>query len=523
MPGPPILQGPFRVPSFNGYIPRRLQPWLYLVIAFLFQFSAGIYGGAMPQVMGSQSLMREDVLMIVMCNVVGVNMPFPFLFRLKFRFTNRQLLITAALVVGVCNVAIVHTQSVVAMCIIAYVAGFFKLCGTFECMSTIQLWMTPKRDFTIFFPLLYCVVLGNMSLCPWVTEHLVYIYQDWRCMNYLMAGAMMVVALFLMLTTHNFRFMKPLPFVSLDWLGCILWSLVMIEVIFFFNYGEFYTWMDSRVMQGCLLMVVVTLCLCIGRMLHIRHPYIAPAAWRYRRLVPLLILFTFVEWMGSTPKVLQTAFTSSVLHWGGLTTNVFNLIEWVAAIAGCLFCLLWVKVLHQKYTRLLTVGVAAMVAYPVMMYMLIDPTLNIEALYLPVFLRQFGNAIFFTTLTIYLEELMPFEHFFMGLTMAGLVRNGTVGTMCSGLYSLALRHQIADNMVRGLPYDIPGLMVISIRQLYGFTCVVGVAVLIIFLLWDIQPVRSTLKKMPAWNYLGRRAKHFLRRQQAAPMTVTKNN
>lgn len=276
-------------------------------------------------------------------------------------------------------------------------------------------------------------------------------------------------------------------------------------------------------MQGCLLMVVVTLWLCIGRMLHIRHPYIAPAAWRYRRLVPLLILFTFVEWMGSTPKVLQTAFTSSVLHWGGLTTNVFNLIEWVAAIAGCLFCLLWVKVLHQKYTRLLTVGVAAMVAYPVMMYMLIDPTLNIEALYLPVFLRQFGNAIFFTTLTIYLEELMPFEHFFMGLTMAGLVRNGTVGTMCSGLYSLALRHQIADNMVRGLPYDIPGLMVISIRQLYGFTCVVGVAVLIIFLLWDIQPVRSTLKKMPAWNYLGRRAKHFLRRQQAAPMTVTKNN
>lgn len=90
---------------------------------------------------------------------------------------------------------------------------------------------------------------------------------------------------------------------------------------------------------------------------------------------------------------------------------------------------------------------------------------------MPVFLRQFGNAIFFTTLTIYLEELMPFEHFFMGLTMAGLVRNGTVGTMCSGLYSLALRHQIADNMVRGLPYDIPGLMVISIRQaLWLYLC-----------------------------------------------------
>lgn len=30
-----MLQGPFRVPSFNGYIPRRLQPWIYLLFAFV--------------------------------------------------------------------------------------------------------------------------------------------------------------------------------------------------------------------------------------------------------------------------------------------------------------------------------------------------------------------------------------------------------------------------------------------------------------------------------------------------------
>lgn len=96
MAGPPTLQGPFRVPSFNPYISRRLQPWIYLAFAFIFLMSSGIYGGAMSQVMGEYSLKREDVLMIVMCNVVGVNMPFPMLFRMKFRFTNRQLLINAA-------------------------------------------------------------------------------------------------------------------------------------------------------------------------------------------------------------------------------------------------------------------------------------------------------------------------------------------------------------------------------------------------------------------------------------------
>ena len=513
MAGPPMLQGPFRVPSFNSYVPRRLQPWIYLLFAFIFQLSGGIYGGAMSHVMGEYSLMREDVLMVIMCNVVGVAMPFPFLFKMKFRFTNRSLLLNAALVIAVCNVLIVWTESLPVMCALSYIAGFFKLCGTFECMSNIQLWMTPKRDFTVFFPLLYCIVLGNIALSPWITEHLIYIYQDWRIINWTMAGAMLTVALVVYVTTHDFRFMKPLPFISVDYLGCLLWSAWMLEFSFFVNYGEYYNWLDSKVMRMDVVLFLVTGYFCISRMMHIRHPYISPEAWRYKRLIPLLILFAFVEFMGSTPKVLQTAFTGGVLHFGNLTTNVLNVVEWGAVIMGCLFCLLWCKVLHWKYTRLLTIGVAAMVGYPVMMYFLIDQGLPIERLYLPTALRSFGNAIFFCMLTVYLEELMPFQHFFMGLTMAGIIRNGPVATMCSGLFSFGIRHQMADNMARGLPYDATQLLMISVRQLYGITCLIGIAVLLIFLIWDIEPVRSTLKKMPSWNFVGKMMKRRAKKER----------
>lgn len=513
MAGPPMLQGPFMVPSFNSYVPRRLQPWIYLLFAFIFQLSGGIYGGAMSHVMGEFSLMREDVLMVIMCNVVGVALPFPFLFKMKFRFTNRSLLLNAALVIAVCNVLIVWTESLPVMCALSYIAGFFKLCGTFECMSNIQLWMTPKRDFTVFFPLLYCIVLGNIALSPWITEHLIYIYQDWRIINWTMAGAMLTVALVVYVTTHDFRFMKPLPFISVDYLGCLLWSAWMLEFIFFFNYGEYYNWLDSKVMRMDVVLFLVTGYFCISRMMHIRHPYISPEAWRYKRLIPLLILFAFVEFMGSTPKVLQTAFTGGVLHFGNLTTNVLNVVEWGAVIMGCLFCLLWCKVLHWKYTRLLTIGVAAMVGYPVMMYFLIDQGLPIERLYLPTALRSFGNAIFFCMLTVYLEELMPFQHFFMGLTMAGIIRNGPVATMCSGLFSFGIRHQMADNMARGLPYDATQLLMISVRQLYGITCLIGIAVLLIFLIWDIEPVRSTLKKMPSWNFVGKMMKRRAKKER----------
>lgn len=65
---------------------------------------------------------------------------------------------------------------------------------------------------------------------------------------------------------------------------------------------------------------------------------------------------------------------------------------------------------------------------------------------------------------------------------------------------------MADNMSRGLPYDATNLLMLSIRNLYGITCIIGLAVLLIFLLWDVQPVRSTQKKMPAWNFVGRKMK-----------------
>jgi len=503
MPGPPVLNGPFTMPMMNGFVPRAIQPWIYLLFAFLFQLTAGTYGGAVAHIMGDTTMMREDVLMIVLCGVVGVNMPFPFLFRFKFRFTNRDLLFNAACVIAVCNILSTMTESIPVLCALSYLAGFFKLCGTFECMSNIQLWMTPKRDFAIFFPLLYCVVLGNMSLSPWFTIHLTYIFQDYQTMQFVMAGAMLMVALLVRLITHDFRFMRPLPLISQDWLGCGLWSALMIEVIFLFNYGEYYNWWDSKTWRIAACFVPVTFYFCIQRMRHIRHAYIDREAWKYKGLIPLLSLFVLVELVSSTPKVLQSTYTSAILHFGTLSTSVLYLWEWAGTIVGCLSVLVWIKVFHQPFTRLLTIGAAALLAYEVLLYFIVSPGVNIEWLYLPSFCRTFGVGIFFTALTIYLEEIMPFQHFFMGLTMLGLIRNGVMETICSGVYSYAMRHHVADNLSRSIPYDGTQAMMISLKQLFGVTCIIATVVVFAFLLWDIQPVRTTLKKMPLWRVVGR--------------------
>ena len=123
--------------------------------------------------MGATSLMREDIQLVAMFGVVGVNMPFPFLFRYKLRFTNQQLLINAALVIAACNLLclwlLTSQWSIVnsllrlpLLCAVSYIAGYFKLCGTFECFSNIRLWLSPKQDFGIFLPSLYIIILATM-------------------------------------------------------------------------------------------------------------------------------------------------------------------------------------------------------------------------------------------------------------------------------------------------------------------------------------------------------------------------
>jgi len=160
------------------------------------------------------------------------------------------------------------------------------------------------------------------------------------------------------------------------------------------------------------------------------------------------------------------------------------------------------KMLRLKYTPLLTIGFALMLAYQVMMYFYITPELNIERLYAPTFVRTFGYAIFFCVLTIYLEELMPFQNFFMSLTIAAFIRNGVVDSISGGIYSYLMRYHIADNLARGVPIDATQSIMQAVKYLYGTTCLMGCLFLLFLMLWHVQPVRSTLKHLPYWNKIG---------------------
>ena len=85
----------FAMPMVKDFVPKAVRPWLYVVMALCFQVSAARYLGALNEIIGATAQMREDVLMCLYCNLAGMALWFPMLFRMKFRFTNKTLLVAA--------------------------------------------------------------------------------------------------------------------------------------------------------------------------------------------------------------------------------------------------------------------------------------------------------------------------------------------------------------------------------------------------------------------------------------------
>lgn len=496
MSGPNI---PTRVMMFRNFVPDKVRVFLCLFFAVSFQFSGGIYLSSVSQMVGSLAFMQEDVMMAGYASFVGMTILFPILFRLKFRFTTRSILLFVCPALIVCNIITMQTEKLPVMVIFCFIAGILRMWGTFEALSNVQLSITPTRNFAVFFPVVYLIVLGSIQLSGLVTVYLGY-WANWQTMHWFIIGLLFVLWILTATLTQHFRFMKPMPLFGIDWLGGALWSIFLLSTIFILEYGQFYDWYDSPQIVIGTVTAIVSLALSIHRMIVRRHPYISMEAFRYKNLFPLLFLFLMLCFFLATPNVLQNIFTGSILHYDVLNTVSLNWWNLTGTIAGCLAAYYWHVHLHGRYKVPVFAGFALIVGYQCIMYFIIDPNLNIEWLYVPTMLRGAGYAILYISLTVYVTGIVPFQHFFQVLSILGFVRTGFGSVFGSAVYNRILQYIVPENFQTismeldfvntainpcsfGNIYSeaMKQAMLVSLKEMYGWVCIIGVLFLCLLL------------------------------------------
>lgn len=522
LPPPPPSNMEFSMPMFRNWVPKCIQPWIYVVCVFGFQFSGGIYLGALECIQGTTNFMIEDLMLLLYANLAGMAVYFPMLFRMKFRFTNQQLIIGSAIVVSVCNLITIHSTFMPLLLLVCFVEGMAKLQGTFEHMSNIQLWITPRRDFAVFFPVLHIVLLtaieGSGFLAAWFGYHF-----SWQMMHVFIVGFMCVIMTVQLVLCKPFCPMpNRLSLKGIDFGSGLLISLLMLVVSYIFVYGDYKMWMDSRELRIMVGVAIFLTGVVLHRLLRVSNPYVDLQLFNMRNVLLIIVVLVIGEFLFGSEHTLEEILFSEVIQLEEHTKEELLLWALPGVYLGVAIDLLWLKVLKWKVWKLFAIGFGFIFLYGVQMYFTLDMQVNIEQFRLPILCRGAAYAILAATLMWTLDESVPdLEHFFMGLFVFNIFHMYLAGAAGFGIYTHWFSHLMNDNIVRYgqnltltridlqhfdfaqyMPQYVHSMMNVAIKQIYGIIVWISGSVMLLFLLLDIPAVRTNIRKVPRWPVYG---------------------
>lgn len=513
------------MPMFRDWVPRRIQPWIYILQVFCIQFSGGVYLGALEAVRGTTALMLEDLLMLLYAGLAGMAVYFPLLFRMKFRFTNQQLLCGAAAVIGVCNLITMSTTNMAILLPVCFIAGMAKIQGTFECMSNIQLWMTPTRDFGIFFPILHIVLLTAITGSAWLGAVFAFHF-TWQMMHVFTIATMCLVILIQLTLCRPFCPMpQRMPLRGIDiWTGLLI-SLLMLLVTYFLVYGDYLMWLRTPRLRWVLAISLILLAFIMYRLKTVERPYISLEVFRYKNVLPILLVTVIAEIMLGAEHTLEEIYWAEVIRLEEHTKCTLCLWALPGVYVGVLITLFWLGRKKWKVWKLFAIGFGCIFGYAVWMYCNLDVNVPLSQYRVALVLRGCAYAILASSLMWSLHESVhDLEHFFMALFVFNIIHMYLAGGAGYGLYTTLFKHLLADNMSRYGAYmtltslspqgglstlSASGLstlslqsIAISLKQIFGQLVWASGFMTLAFLLLDIPRVRTGIEKVPYWPVYG---------------------
>lgn len=499
-------QEPVRLMNFREWMPDSGRFWLYICFLAVFQFSNGFYFTTMAQVAGERNLTMNDAHMFGQTVLIGLTFYFPLAFRLKFRFTNRTSLTVAAAGLAVINAIFPYVHSYPLMLLLCYAGGFFRLYGTFECFSNLLPKITSTYNYATFLSFVFFVVLGCIHVFDWAAIRIIY-YYDWTHIHLLSVALCLAVIVLTNVTMRHFRPMPKMPLYGIDGLGMIMWSIFILTAIYVVQYGEQYGWIADRRIRIGIGACLITLAACFLRMNHIRHPFIEWEAFRCPNLINLLILFLGLDILLGTQNVLQNTFTSGIMGYSQITAAQLKWPEFLGGAASALFCW-YTRAKLGWHLKLLTfISMSAVVLYNVWMIDVLSPDMNIEKLWLPVFILGFGHVGVFIALTVYAQAYCNFKYYFQVLCLLGFIRTGIGDTIGVAIWEHALDGCIRQHIANiGFMTDFSGgqtfgelaamisgnALLHTLRELYGWAVIFGMVLLVAILCSHFDRLRNPL-------------------------------
>ncbi|MDR1884445.1 MAG: hypothetical protein LBR26_16980 [Prevotella sp.] len=518
--------GTFSIPSFRGFVPKKLRPWILIVFVIIFQLSGGVYLAAVSEMVGSLTLMQEDIMMAGYASTTGLALTFTLMFRLKLRFTSKWILLAccAAIIIG--NLICMHTHSVPVLVGTCFVLGFFRMWATFACNTQIQLWLTPVRDLSIFFCFVYVLVQGCLQISGLMTVYTAFL-SAWEYMHLVIIGLLGLVMLAIVVLLRTNREARKLPLYGIDWPGGLLWGLTVLSAVFICVYGEHYDWWASVQIRAATVACLLALGLNLWRASFVRHPYIALNTWTFRVVYMTFAAYIAIDILLAPAHVLEHIYMESILGYDPLNLISLNWVMLAGIAAGCFFTWRTFALRKWKYRTMLIIGLSCIIAYLLIFYFGIDYNLPKTALILPILLRGFGYVVIAICFLTILTRVPFIPNFPQALTVQAFVSASLGGAIGDAVVSHVLNVATKWNFLffsagldnvnplarQSAPTELYALvrqqaLMVSMKEIYGWLAILGIFFLLLILLREsdirpkntLEPAYKTIRKMIMSTY-----------------------
>lgn len=508
MSGHPIQ--PFSIPQMKDFVPKVLRPWIFVAMVIVVQLSGGVYMSAASEIVGTTALLQEDIMMAGYASLVGMALFFPIMFRLHSAVRPKSALSTCFAVIIVANIITMHTTSIPLLVGVCLVAGFFRMWATFECNTTIQLWITPTRDLSVFFCYVYLIVNGCIQLSG-IASIAFASWASWHYMHWFIIALLLVMWVVVMLLFKGCAVMPRLPLLGIDWIGMVTWGFWAMCCLFITLYGEHYDWWNGEEIRMATIFAVVSLAMNLVRASFIRHPYVSFKTLSFK-VVWIAIAVTIVADILLAPShIFEHALMEGVLGYDALNMISLNWVAFAGTICGALFT--WLTFARRKWTyqRMLVISFVLLLFYVGYFYFRIDYNLPYEALIPPIFARSMGYTMLSIILLTSITRLPFPTQFTQGvgtLNMFSAALAGVMGTAVVGrLLNIVMRrnYMLLSSQLDGVGYDpttMPSInemygavqvqaLIESMKEIYGWLIVVALASLLVLTMRasDIRPTK----------------------------------
>lgn len=476
---------PFSIPQIR-FIPEPLKPWLLILFIIVFNCTGGVYLASVSDMVGSTQLLQEDVMMAGYASLVGMALFFAIMFRLKWAARPKTTLGSCIAVLIAANLICMHTGSVPVLVGVSLVTGFFRMWAIYECNSTIQLWITPKRDMSIWFCYIYLMVNGTIQLTG-IAALTFSVWASWQYMHWFIINALLVMYLVVIICYKGISIMPRLPLLGIDWIGMLLWGATAMSVLFVCIYGEHYDWWQSQHIWFATILALVTFGLNWWRSTYLRHPYIGFNIFRFPLVLTCVAIILIMDLLLAPSHIFEHALMEEVLGYDHLNTLTLNWVAMIGVAQGILFT--WQTFARRKwsYQRMLVIAFSCFAFYLAYFYFLIDYNLPKEALYLPVIVRSAG-FVMVAVMMLTANARLPFPFTFLhGLSFQNMFSAALAAPIGNAIIGRLLKVVMTRNtMLLGERMDSVELSVgyVQLGELYGMI--------------QVQSLLESMKEIYGW-------------------------